>query len=75
MGLTDKNGLAVINYDEDQIERIENDRNLFVYVVNGKDKAAAALLVISSVKILVRSLYQCWLLVYLVRIHQTIKMV
>ena len=41
-GHTDKNGLAVITYDENQIEKIENDRNLFVYVVNGKDKAAFA---------------------------------
>ena len=41
-GKTDKNGLAVINYDESQIEKIEGDRNLFVYVVNGKDKAAFA---------------------------------
>ena len=41
-GVTDKNGLAVINYSEDEIEKVEHDRNLFVYVVNGKDKAAFA---------------------------------
>ena len=40
-GRTDKNGLAVITYDENAIEKIQNeDRNAFVYVVNGKDKAA-----------------------------------
>ena len=39
-GLTDKNGLAVINYDENAITRIEKDNYPFVYVVNGKDKAA-----------------------------------
>ncbi len=42
-GTTDKNGLAIINYDENQIEKIQDDnKNAFVYVVNGKDKAAFA---------------------------------
>ncbi|BDC94797.1 alpha-2-macroglobulin family protein [Treponema bryantii] len=42
-GQTDKNGLAVITYDEKQIKNIQSDnRNAFVYVVNGKDKAAFA---------------------------------
>ncbi len=41
-GRTNKNGLAVITYNEDEIEKIENDRSFFVYVVNGKDKAAFA---------------------------------
>ena len=39
-GFTDKNGLAVINYEENAITKIENDYYTFVYVVNGKDKAA-----------------------------------
>ncbi|MCR4947850.1 MAG: alpha-2-macroglobulin [Treponema sp.] len=39
-GTTDKNGLAVINYSSDQINKIENDRNTFIYVVKGDDKAA-----------------------------------
>jgi len=39
-GKTDKNGLAVITYDEDQMEKIQNDRHAFVYVVKGNDKAA-----------------------------------
>ena len=39
-GKTDKNGLAVITYDENQIGNIQTeDRNAFVYVVNGKDRA------------------------------------
>lgn len=42
-GVTDKNGLAVITYDEIAIRDIQEDnRNTFVYVVNGKDKAAFA---------------------------------
>ena len=42
-GVTDKNGLAVIEYDKDCIELIQNEnRDAFVYVVNGKDKAAFA---------------------------------
>ncbi len=40
-GITDKNGLAVINYSEEEIDKIQNEsRNAFVYVINGKDKAA-----------------------------------
>ena len=40
-GRTDKNGLAVINYSEEEIEKIQEEGNdVFVYVVNGKDKAA-----------------------------------
>ena len=40
-GKTDKNGLAVITYEENQISQIQKEnRNAFVYVVNGKDKAA-----------------------------------
>lgn len=39
-GKTDKNGLAVITYDDEALERI-ND-NVFVYVVNGDDKATFA---------------------------------
>ena len=40
-GITDKNGLAVIEYDEQSIDKIQNEnRDAFVYVVNGKDKAA-----------------------------------
>ena len=39
-GKTDKNGFAVITYDESQIANIEKeDRNAFVYVVKGKDRA------------------------------------
>ena len=42
-GKTDKNGLAVITYKEDEIDNIQNEnRNSFVYVVNGKDRAAFA---------------------------------
>ncbi len=40
-GRTDKNGIAIINYTDEQIERIEKENySAFVYVVNGKDKAA-----------------------------------
>lgn len=40
-GITDKNGLAVIEYDEQAIEKIQNEnQDAFVYVVNGKDRAA-----------------------------------
>ena len=40
-GRTDKNGLAVITYNENEIDNIQNDnRTAFVYVVYGKDKAA-----------------------------------
>lgn len=40
-GITDKNGLAVITYNESQISKIQKEnRDAFVYVVNGKDKAA-----------------------------------
>ncbi|SFI40371.1 hypothetical protein SAMN04487775_101150 [Treponema bryantii] len=39
-GHTDNNGLAVINFDENTINRIQNENNLCVYVVNGKDKCA-----------------------------------
>ena len=42
-GVTDKNGLAVITYSEDEINNIQNEnRNAYIYVVNGKDKAAFA---------------------------------
>ncbi|WP_027727954.1 alpha-2-macroglobulin [Treponema sp. C6A8] len=42
-GRTDKNGLAVINYSEEEIEKITAEgRDAFVYVVNGKDRAAFA---------------------------------
>ena len=42
-GKTDKNGLAVITYSDDEIEDIQKEnRNAFVYVVNGKDKATFA---------------------------------
>lgn len=42
-GRTNKNGLAVINYSEKEIEQIQNEnRDSFVYVVNGNDKAAFA---------------------------------
>ncbi len=41
-GQTDKNGLAVLNFDEKTINTIQDERNLFVYVVNGKDKCAFA---------------------------------
>lgn len=42
-GRTDKNGIAVINYTSDQLEKIQKEnRRAFVYVVNGKDKAAFA---------------------------------
>ena len=40
-GKTDKNGLAVITYNENEIDKIQSEgRNAFVYVVNGKDRAA-----------------------------------
>lgn len=40
-GKTDKNGLAVINFTNEQMDKIQMDSsNPFVYVVNGKDKAA-----------------------------------
>ena len=42
-GRTDKNGLAVITYADEEIDNIQfENRNAFVYVVNGKDKAAFA---------------------------------
>ena len=42
-GKTDKNGLAVITYSDNEIDNIQSEnRNAFVYVVNGKDKAAFA---------------------------------
>ena len=39
-GKTDKNGLAVIEYEKEQINKIQNNSDLYVYVVNGKDRAA-----------------------------------
>ncbi len=42
-GHTDKNGIAVIDYTSEQMEKIQKEnQNPFVYVVNGKDKAAFA---------------------------------
>ena len=42
-GFTDKNGIAVIEYTSEQMEKIQKENQTpFVYVVNGKDKAAFA---------------------------------
>lgn len=40
-GKTDKNGLAVINYTNEEMDKIQGETSTaFVYVINGKDKAA-----------------------------------
>lgn len=42
-GRTDKDGIAVINYTGEQIQKIQKENSrAFVYVVNGNDKAAFA---------------------------------
>ena len=40
-GRTDKNGIVVIEYTSEQMDKIQNEKQQpFIYVVNGKDKAA-----------------------------------
>ncbi len=41
-GKTDKDGLCVIDYTEEQVEKIQKEDEAFVYVVKGDDKAVFA---------------------------------